>query len=359
MKKILIIEDDFLVQKDLQYLLKNNNYEVLLADDGTEGIRKALVEKPDLIICDINMPNKNGYEVLEALQNDEQTLMIPFLFLTAQADIKEQRHGYFAGADDYIVKPYDKDDLLSSIESRIKKYSLILENYEKRLKSLERYVTLTLPHELRTPLTTIMLYSEILMKNFKDIPESELNGIFLNINKAGKRLLRLISNYIFYNQLLHIEQEKNQPQGIEFNSIEAIMMMVEKIAEIYSGKHRIKYDLQSNAIVMSMEYFLKMVEELTDNAFKFSNENSDIYISSKSEGKIFKLIIKNYGRGFTQGEISKIDAFSQFKRKEYEQQGIGLGLAITLKIAGIYGGTVDIHSIPGIEARIEVSLPVA
>lgn len=125
-KRILVIEDDRNVRDNIDSLLSEEGYNVLAASDGEEGMVIAENEIPDLIICDIMMPRLSGYDVLNALSNKKETKKIPFIFLTAKAEKDDVRKGMNLGADDYLLKPFDADDLLSCISSRLKK----LENYK-------------------------------------------------------------------------------------------------------------------------------------------------------------------------------------------------------------------------------------
>lgn len=127
MSKILILEDDENVRLPLVDLLEAANYTVLSAGNGKEGVEWARKEKPDLIVSDIMMPEMDGHAVFEALQKDPLTAVIPFIFLTAKTDPSDIREGLGLGADDYITKPFDHDDLLDSIETRLKKYERISE----------------------------------------------------------------------------------------------------------------------------------------------------------------------------------------------------------------------------------------
>jgi len=142
-KLILLIEDDPDVLKNLEILLQQENYEVLTAENGLDGVLLAKENIPDLIICDIVMPKMNGYEVLETLSLDNKTNSIPFLFLTAKADIKDIRQGMGLGADDYLIKPYDIDDLLNAIETRLNRFFKIkndqLKELDKKIESEEHY----------------------------------------------------------------------------------------------------------------------------------------------------------------------------------------------------------------------------
>ncbi|NDV63534.1 response regulator transcription factor [Puniceicoccales bacterium CK1056] len=127
MSKILILEDDETVRLPLIDLLEAENYTVVSAPDGKQGIEMAKKEKPDLIVSDIMMPEIDGHGVFEALQKDPITAVIPFIFLTAKTDPSDIREGLGLGADDYITKPFEQEDLLDSIQTRLNKYQLISE----------------------------------------------------------------------------------------------------------------------------------------------------------------------------------------------------------------------------------------
>jgi two-component system LytT family response regulator len=127
MSKILILEDDETVRLPLIDLLEAENYTVIAAPDGKQGVELARREKPDLIVSDIMMPEMDGYAVFEALQKDPITAVIPFIFLSAKTDPSDIRVGLGLGADDYLTKPFEQEDLLDSIQTRLNKYQRISE----------------------------------------------------------------------------------------------------------------------------------------------------------------------------------------------------------------------------------------
>ena len=124
--KILIIEDDIILSNNLNTLLTEEGFEVLLAENGECGIIKAINDQPDLIICDIMMTGIDGFEVKKVLNKNEKTFDIPLIFLTAKAEISELRKGMDLGAEDYLFKPYKADELLSIINLRIEKKKKII-----------------------------------------------------------------------------------------------------------------------------------------------------------------------------------------------------------------------------------------
>lgn len=119
MPKILLIEDEPQMRKNMQLILRREGFEVVAAADGSEGILLAKRELPDLILCDVMMPEVDGYGVLGALRAERATETVPFIFLTAKGDKADIRSGMNLGADDYLTKPVSVDDLLAAIQSRL------------------------------------------------------------------------------------------------------------------------------------------------------------------------------------------------------------------------------------------------
>ena len=131
MKTILVIEDQPVMRHKTVTILKMEGFEVLEAGNGAEGVRLALEEFPDLILCDIMMPDQDGYAVLQAVRVNRATATTPFIFLTAKGEKGDFRAGMNLGADDYLVKPTPRVDLLEAIEARFERQRL----NEERLRS--------------------------------------------------------------------------------------------------------------------------------------------------------------------------------------------------------------------------------
>ena len=156
MRKILVIEDEEPVLAGIIALLMAEDFEVIGAENGSVGVKLALRTQPDLIICDVMMPELDGYGVLKALHQNPITAMIPVIFLTAKTTKADFRQGMELGADDYLTKPFTKDELLGAIAARFKKQAALVEHYatelkqaEEKLKHLVYYHNLTnLPNQL-------------------------------------------------------------------------------------------------------------------------------------------------------------------------------------------------------------------
>lgn len=140
MKKILLIEDNPEVRENTMEILTLANYNVVAAENGKIGVDLAQKEKPDLIICDIMMPELDGYGVLHILSKNEQTSHIPFIFLTAKTEKTDIRKGMNLGADDYLTKPFDDTDLLNAIEARLRKNAMLQKQYEASPEGLDNFI---------------------------------------------------------------------------------------------------------------------------------------------------------------------------------------------------------------------------
>ncbi len=119
MKKILVIEDEPEMRRNITALLRYKEYEPIAAENGCLGVEMARREKPDLILCDVMMPELDGFGVLRALQADSKLALIPFIFLTAKGEKDDLRSGMNLGADDYLTKPVANNDLVQAIEARL------------------------------------------------------------------------------------------------------------------------------------------------------------------------------------------------------------------------------------------------
>ncbi|MDY6939220.1 MAG: response regulator [Cyanobacteriota bacterium] len=171
MKKILVIEDEQLLLKNILSILKAEGFEAIGASGGSRGVEMATSETPDLIICDVMMPELDGYGVLKQLQQNPETHLIPFIFLTAKSDRADIRQGIELGADDYLTKPFDIEELLRAIEARFKKQEAFygrMQSLSEELDKLQQFVSAkdemfsNLTQELRQPVSNINMALKML-----------------------------------------------------------------------------------------------------------------------------------------------------------------------------------------------------
>ncbi|MCF8258853.1 MAG: response regulator [Flavobacteriales bacterium] len=140
MKKILLIEDDRVMRENTAEILELANFEVITAENGKYGVELARTASPDIILCDVMMPELDGHGVLYLLSKDPQTASIPFIFLTAKTERADIRHGMEMGADDYLTKPFEEQELLNAVNSRLRRKEALSLTHSNDLPGLNAFI---------------------------------------------------------------------------------------------------------------------------------------------------------------------------------------------------------------------------
>ena len=362
MTKILVIEDEESIRENILELLEAENFQGIGATNGKIGIKMAIDQIPDLILCDMMMPEVDGHGVLKALRSEPLTAIIPFIFLTAKADKSDIRTGMELGADDYITKPCTPQELLKAITIRLEKHKAISRKSQKTLDELRTNISMSFPHELRTPLNAILGFSELMLSEYKVFEEPDILEMLGQINTSGHRLYRLIQNFLLYAEL---EIAATNPELLkemrnsEFSCIKSLITQkAQQQAKLVNRTDDLQLKLHDSSVAIDSVKLAKIVEELLDNAFKFSLEGTPVLLSTLVKDQTFILSVKDRGRGMTADQIVQLEAYRQFDRKIYQQAGLGLGLAIVQRLVELHGGEFKIESLPQQETIVSISLPV-
>jgi two-component system, sensor histidine kinase and response regulator len=361
MTRILVIEDENAILENVMEILEMEGFKVSGARNGREGVQTAFQVQPDLIICDIMMPEMDGYQVFLELQSDPATSMTPFIFLTARADYKDFRYGMELGADDYLTKPFVPNQLLKAIRTRLERQEQTQREYGKRIDEVRHQLLFSLPHELRTPLTGIIGYVGMLIEDYKVVDPDTLLDMLKAIERSSNRLHRLIENHLLFAQVEMLARQGeplvSRPVSVDpLPIIEATLQDKAANAERATDLHQ---NLQGAAVNMPTDAVRKMTEEVVDNAFKFSKPGTAVQVQSRLDDGFFILEVMDHGRGMKPEQISNIGVYMQFERRIYEQQGSGLGLIIAKRLAELTGGSLTIESSPEEYTRVEMRVPLA
>ena len=277
-KKILFIEDDTVVRENTAELLEIANYEVITAANGKIGVSLAKKHIPDIIVCDILMPELDGYGVLKMLSQDKKTKHIPFIYLSAKTEREDVRKGMNMGADDYITKPFEEEELISAIESRLAKVAIL---NEMLAKSLKNKIENTTENKIKT--------LEHLKNYFIDKAEKFSYKLGETIYHEGDN-----SNFIYLIQLGMVKTYKIDEQGKElitavyknndlfgFTSFMHNMsyhesaMAIEKTTVIRFLKQDLKNLLHNNRTVT-----LDLIDYLTDSVYEIKDQLLQMAYSS-------------------------------------------------------------------------------
>jgi signal transduction histidine kinase len=363
MTKILIIEDEPFTRDVLVEALKFSGFKPIAAEDGRLGLKLAQEELPDLIICDVTMPEMDGFELLTLLKQNQKTVNIPFIFLTAQAGFRESRQGMTLGADDYLPKPFELEELNRTIRTQLKKKDARKKEQLNQLNELCANITGTLPHELNTSLNGILGTTELLLSLDNAIDCNGRRELLEVIQDSAERLQCLTENFWFYTRLVLIDKDREKLQQLRGDRLCSdgagiIESMAKSLGKKWQRKDDLEFNLQTADIAIAETDFQKIIHEIVDNACKFSPSGTIIQVNSKCEAGQFILKVSDRGKGMRDEQIAHIGAFRQFDRQKYEQQGLGLGLTIVKLLVELYQGKLLITSVPNSGTSIEISLPI-
>jgi len=271
MKKVLIIEDNEDIRENIAEILDLADYKSFTAANGKEGVAKAMESQPDLIICDIMMPELDGYGVLHILSKKESTAGIPFIFLTAKAERSDMRKGMTLGADDYITKPFDDTELLDAIEARLRKNDIIKKEYDSNAAGLNDFIS-----DANTLNEFLSVESNKKPRTYKKkndiyrIGDAPLYIYFvvkgkiktLRVNEDGKELITGIfgeGEYFGYESLLKNSDHTDNAEAMEDSEI--IIMPKDEFYQLVYGNRDIAkkfIELLSNKVDESEEHLLHL-----------------------------------------------------------------------------------------------------
>lgn len=360
-QRVLVIDDEPTVRRMVARILKKAGYDPVEAADGEEGVALARERLPALILCDVLMPRRDGYETLMSLQADSSTSAIPFIFMTGKGKMGDLRKGMNFGADDYLTKPFTRQQLLAAVHTRLEKRAKIELASQKRMDELRGKIMYVLPQELRTPLTAILGLAELLACDAEGMEAERVVEVAQGILDSGERLSRIIENYLIYSQIELIASDSQRLEDLRSQSMSAAEESITGAARAAAAKAGRLEDLdlaleKSPSVAMSGENLRKLVEELTDNACKFSTAGSPVGIVGTHGAERYELQIRDAGRGMAEDEVAQIGAYSQFRRDTFEQPGTGLGLVIAKRLAELHGATFQIISTLGAGTTIQIGL---
>lgn len=353
MKTILLVDDDDQVRMMFSLALSRNGYRVLEANSGIAGLAMARKHLPDLILSDINMPGGDGSTLLRDIRQDPELRSKQVVLMTGRPDLLTPRQGMEDGADDFLVKPVGLDALLSSVKARLTRASINWRVEDQLLTQLRSSVPSHLPHEFFTPLAGIIGLMEILRSDFTALSSAEVTDIHNDVYQSALRLHRTLRNYLL---ILDLQTAAPGPgPALSPDDVrKSIQAGVNEALRLNERRKDIQVEVKDCSILVKADDLSRIVEELVDNACKFSRQETPVKVELTVEGR---LTVADHGRGLTADEIGRIGIFQQFDRKKYEQQGLGLGLVLVQKLAALDNAKFLITSQPGEGTRVEVVFP--
>jgi len=360
--KILIVEDEDSIRENLEELLIAKGYHVRTAANGKQGVLEAIDFCPNVIVCDIMMPKMDGFKVLEYVRKTAAIQNTPFIFLTAKIDKQDVRSGMELGADDYITKPFAAKELITSIETRLKKHDRIVGEYAKVKHELDTTVFATYYHEFNTPLHGIIGGLNLLINARDSFSDKQIHELLLSILKSGLRLNHSLANLMLFEEIKRAEVHRElitmfttgRTSGQWPQRLHTELQTMAR--EIYNRADDLKFDMEAADININPEYLLRIVLEITDNALKFSKSGQQVSVRGRKVDDTYLIEVKDNGRGFILESLDQIAPFKQFNRAKFEQQGLGIGLYLVKRLAEFNQGELKISSIEGEGTTVNIVL---
>ncbi|WP_339654975.1 response regulator [uncultured Maribacter sp.] len=359
MNKILVVEDTKEIRIEICDILKMEGYHVFEAENGKIGLDLAIKTKPDLIISDILMPELNGFEMFRELKSNHETSTIPLIFLSAKADKKDIREGMNLGAEDYLPKPLNVDDLVAAVDVKIQKQHLI----EKRIQDK----TAELLQVLEIKETELNSYTHVIshnfkssLRNFSDLLCWTKEGLSGNLDENSNFNLDLLEERIdkmdFFIESMKRYNEVN-PNLVNNTNINTLNL-VKKIIKEVNKDNIVNFEI-SNELpdLYADEVLMKMVfNELINNAIIHS-EKSDVTIKvdCEEEDSKYTFSIVDNGEGINERYLKNV--FKPFYVVTERANSTGIGLSIIEKIVVLYNGEINLKSIPGQGTSVYIHLP--
>jgi two-component system sensor histidine kinase/response regulator len=405
-KRILVVDDSRTQRERLRMLLERSDYEVQTASDGTEALALVAQAPPDLIISDVNMPGIDGFEFCQAIRSDPRTQRVPFILVTEWTAPMDLVKGLEAGADNFIPKPYDADQLLARVRRIFRQLELrkqgrldvevtmqvgnrkllvtadkqqiielLFSTFEElgRVNSELRQAAADaeganlaksqflsrMSHELRTPLNAILGFSQLL--EMDHLTPEQLEGV-QQIRKGGRHLLDLINEVLDISRIEAGRMSLSlEPVPVARTLAEAVDLIrplvdqrgirIEAPAEV-AEDHHVRADRQRLSQVLL---------NLLSNAVKYNHDGGTVAVSwHETGGSGLRIAVRDTGRGIAPEAMERL--FSPFDRLGAEQsgeEGTGLGLALTKTLVEAMGGTIGADSTVGVGSTFWVELELA
>lgn len=366
--RILIIDDDDQFRGVLCEVLRKMGYQVEAVGNGMEALEvlESLQNRlPDVILSDVWMQEIDGYHLLSVLRKNRKADEIPFIFMTGRDGSQGMRRGMELGADDYLFKPFTKEQLQSTIQARLKRRKAMQMEARSKLEDLRCSIRTSLPHEFITPLSGLLGLAEIISEEAPHLRLQEIRENAEQMEDLTLKLYRLVNNFYVHSQL---ELTFKDPKKIESlqrcrtdRPFPIISRQAQRIAERWNRERDLIVSLESGreekSLALSEQYLSKALEELLDNAFKFSLPGSQVKMMVSQQAGGCLMTLTDEGRGMSPIQLRRIGAYVQFDRKIWEQPGAGLGLIIARRLLEIHDGYLSFESELNKGTTVEVFFP--
>jgi two-component system, sensor histidine kinase and response regulator len=360
--KILVIEDQPDLRMTILDILEAENFETFEAENGVKGVQLAQEVCPDLILCDVMMPEMDGYGVLKSIRQHPEIGTTPFIFLTAKSSMEDLREGMMLGVDDYLTKPFACHDLLQAIAVRLSKQDKQIKQSKSQITSLRQKISYSLLDKLVAPLDDIAEASSTLIENA--LSKEDVANIDLGKTIFGKTqfLQRAINNFFLATNIdlliVNAEAVKEIRQAVTINPADFIVMLANQVSQNYNRSEDLYLKVNNAEIHILLNDFKTIMEEFLEFVFSSSLKHTSIHVETQSDQKYFQCFITSTMNGPTAELLQEIKPHDRISQDFFENLDSGLGLITAQKMINLYGGELMLWRGEQRQLVFSISLPI-
>ena len=362
--KILIVDDVVSNVLLLKILLTNEKFQVCTANNGRTCIEMAKKEHPDLILLDVMMPDINGFDTAVVLKKDEQTKYIPFIFLTALNTPQDLVHGFQVGANDFLTKPFNKEELVMRVTQQISLVAAkrIIEKQNAELKatlSNRDKMYSVIAHDLRSPMASIRMVLNLVVQSASvETVGPELYMLLDQANRESEEVHDLLDNLLKWTK----SQTGRLNVVLQELDLNDIVPGVVEIFDVIAQTKHITLELKKTdaplKVTADNDMLKTVLRNFMSNAVKFSPENSTIQIIMANEGDFARVSVKDQGVGIAADRLGSIFHKGETTYGTGGEEGSGLGLQLCQDFARKNGGDCYVESVEGEGSTFSFTVPL-
>ena len=362
--KILIVDDVVSNVLLLKILLTNEKFQVCTANNGRTCIEMAKKEHPDLILLDVMMPDINGFDTAVVLKKDEETKDIPIIFLTALNTPQDLVHGFQVGANDFLTKPFNKEELVMRVTQQISLVAAkrIIEKQNAELKatlSNRDKMYSVIAHDLRSPMASIRMVLNLVVQSASaETVGPELYMLLDQANRESEEVHDLLDNLLKWTK----SQTGRLNVVLQDLDLNDIVPGVVEIFDVIAQTKHITLELKKTdaplKVTADNDMLKTVLRNFMSNAVKFSPDNSTIQIIMANEGDFARISVKDQGVGIAADRLGSIFHKGETTYGTGGEEGSGLGLQLCQDFARKNGGDCYVESVEGEGSTFSFTVPL-
>ena len=362
--KILIVDDVVSNVLLLKILLTNEKFQVCTANNGNACIEQAKTEHPDLILLDVMMPDINGFDTAVILKKDQETRDIPIIFLTALNNPSDLVHGFQVGANDFLTKPFNKEELVMRVMHQIQlvaaKRIIVQQNEElRRTISNRDKMYSVIAHDLRSPMASIRMVLNLAVNVVSaETVGDEIYGLLDKANRESEETHDLLDNLLKWTKSqtgrLNVVYQDVDLDDIVPGVVDIFVMIAEM------KKINLQYlPAEEKLTVRADSDMIKtIIRNLISNAIKFTPEGKSIEVFYKREGEFARICVQDHGVGIEKDRLETIFHKGETTYGTGGEEGSGLGLQLCQDFARKNGGDATVDSVLGEGSCFSFTIPL-